>query len=91
VNNLINKLDQNKSCGLDGIGPNIIKLCKNYLIQPLTSIINNSIATGIFPYQLKLARVIPLHKGGSKDCPNNYRPVSILPTLSKIFERHVAN
>ena len=53
--------------------------------------INNSIKHGIFPDPLKNARVLPLFKSVSKKDPGNFRPISILPTLSKIFERHVAN
>ena len=88
---IIDNLDSNKSCGMDGIGANILKLCKYQLAQPLAALINNCISSGIFPDKLKIASVIPLHKGGSKEDPNNYRPISILPTLSKIFERHIAN
>ena len=44
---------------------------------------------GIFPSQSKTARVIPIHKGGDIKDPSNYRPISILPVLSKIFEKHV--
>ena len=63
-----------------------------FIISPiLTSIINKSLQQGKFPTLFKLARVIPLHKGGSKSEINNYRPISILPLLSKIFERIVYN
>jgi hypothetical protein len=91
ISKIIEKLDINKSAGLDYLGPYIIKLCKDYISVPIASIINSSIVQGIFPDQLKLANVIPIHKGGSKEDANNYRPISILPTLSKIFERHIAN
>ena len=91
VSRLIDKLNVNKSCGIDRIGPNILKLCKTYLSQPLAALINNCISSGIFPDKLKLAGIIPLHKGGCKEDPNNYRPISLLPTLSKLIERHIAN
>ena len=91
VSVLINKLNANKACGLDKIGANILKMCKDVLAIPLASIINTIISSGIFPDKLKAAGVIPLHKGGDKGDPNNYRPISLLPTVSKIIERHVAN
>ena len=47
-------------------------------------------ASSVFPTSWKIADVIPIHKGGPYDDPNNYSPVSILPVLSKIIERHVA-
>ena len=55
----------------------------------LTNIINYSIKTGIFPDQWKLARVSPIFKSGAQTDVGNYRPISILPVLSKILEKHV--
>ena len=52
-------------------------------------LINKSVLTGTFPSELKNAEVYPIHKGGDKTDPSNYRPISILPTISKIFEKHV--
>ena len=90
VKKIIEKLDNNKSTGLDGIGPKVIKQCGDTITIAIASIINKSINKGIFPDKLKCARVLPLFKSGSRDDPNNYRPISILPTISKIFEKHVA-
>jgi len=80
----------NKSTGLDGIGPKILKICGDSIVTPITFIINKCISEGVFPDSFKTASVIPLHKNGSKLDPNNNRPISILPTLSKIFERHIS-
>ena len=91
VRHMIEKLDNNKATGLDGISPKILKLCKDFISKPISVIINSCISTGIFPVNLKKASVKPLFKGGDKSDPNNYRPVSVLPTISKIFERHIAN
>ena len=82
-------LDSSKAIGLEGIGPRIIKSIANILSLSIAALINKSIATGKFPDKLKLAKVFPIHKSGSKSDPCNYRPISILPTISKIFERHV--
>ena len=54
---------------------------------PLSVIINQSLHSGIFPDRLKIAKVLPLFKKGEKDIFDNYRPISILPAISKIFEK----
>ena len=67
----------------DGIGPKILKHCGDTITTCIASIINNSINSGIFPDKLKEASVIPIFKSGMKDLAENYRPISILPTISK--------
>lgn len=91
VKTIIDKLGINKSTGLDNISPRVLKHCGDTIVPVITSIVNNSIASGVFPDELKLAKVIPLFKSGPREDPCNYRPISILPTISKIFERHMAN
>ena len=89
VKSYINKLELSKATGLDGLGPRIIKLAIDLLSPSIARLINRSIETGVFPSQLKIAKVFPVFKGGEKSDPSNYRPISILPTVSKIFEKHV--
>ena len=78
------KLNIHKSSGLDGISPNILKMSAT-----LTHIFNLSLCTGNFPSKLKLVRVTPLYKSGDIADMKNYRPISVLPSLSKLFEKIV--
>ena len=85
VRQFLSKLETNKASGIDGISATILKYYGDHIVLPTTSIIDNSIAKGIFPTVLKEAYVLPLRKGAEKEDPNNYRPISILPTISKIL------
>ena len=65
----------------------LFKAIKNELSKPLTIIINQCLLTENFPDLLKIAKVKPLFKRGDTALLNNYRPISLLPTISKVFER----
>ena len=84
---IINNLKSKNSPGNDEISNRLLKSIKCKISNPLTIIINQSLETGIFPNALKVDIVKPLFKKGHNFCLNNYRPISLLPTISKIFER----
>ena len=84
---VINDLDGTKSGDIHNISPDLIKISKQTIVQPLSIIFNRCIHDGIFPQSMKSAKVIPVHKGNSKLITSNYRPISLLPIFSKIFER----
>ena len=77
----------NSSAGYDELPASIMKQCIGSYIDPLIFLINQSIAQGVFPAELKIARVIPLYKGENNQLIHNYRPISVLPFFSKIFEK----
>ena len=89
INNLLKSVDTSKACGCDGIGNKILKLCANGITTSFTSIVNLSLLSGSFPDQWKLANVIPIFKKDDRQSKLNYRPVSLLDLLSKIFEKIV--
>ena len=86
---IINNLKSTKSCGLDNIDSYIIKLAKHELLPAITHIVNLSIEERKFPQMWKCAKVIPLHKKEEITLPKNYRPVALLPIMSKILERAI--
>lgn len=83
---LIMKLP-NKSCHIDDIPIDVLKSISFPLSIILAYIINKCIEDGIYPSLLKQARVIPIYKSGNKSEVNNYRPISTLKTINKIFEK----
>ena len=78
---------KNKKCGLFSIPVRVLKHINCIIAPVIASIINKSIEQGVFPDSLKVACVIPLFKSGEKSLLGNYRPISLLPIFSKIFER----
>jgi potassium voltage-gated channel Eag-related subfamily H protein 8 len=86
----LQNLKANKSTGLDKIPAKIVKLSSD-IIAPSLAFIFKSLETGIYVDDWKRARVIPIDKAEDKRKCENYRPISILPSVSKIFEREVLN
>jgi hypothetical protein len=91
INNLLQGLNTCKATGLDNISARFLKDGAPILAIPICHIFNLSIAQSIFPDKFKNAKIIPLFKKGDKFSEGNYRPISILPVMSKIFERIVHN
>ena len=80
-------LDPHKGPGHDGFSPSILRLCASEVSVPLSKLINVCFGAGHFPDILKIARVTPVFKADDPTCFGNYRPISVLSVLSKVFER----
>ena len=89
VEKYLKNIDISKATGSDNIGPRLLKLAAPFISDSLKHICNHSINNSTFPDKWKEGKVRPLHKSGSKDDTNNYRPISILPVISKLLEKHV--
>ena len=87
VNQLLTGLSSNKATGVDKISCKIIKIASPAISDSLTHIFNQAIALSLFPDEWKTARVIPLYKNGQRNVAGNYRPISVLPAISKIMEK----
>ena len=79
-------MNSNKAIGLDNLPARCIKDGASVIAGPMTHMINLSLGVGRVPVDMKLARVVPLHKKNSKTEVGNYRPVSILNSMSKVIE-----
>ena len=86
---VIQSLKPKTSTGHDGISTKLLKYLAPGLIEPLTIIINQSLLTGIFPKSMKVAKVIPLFKKDNPLFVDNYRPISLLSSISKLLEKVV--
>jgi hypothetical protein len=91
VSEITNKLKHKISAGHDEISSKLLKETIECIKYPLTHIINRSLLTGIVPNQLKLAKVIPIHKASDPTEFKNYSPISLLPAISNKFERIMYN
>ena len=88
---LINGLKPKHSSGHDEISSKLLKDIGVVIAPTLSVIINQSLCTGVFPDKLKIAKVIPFFKKGDESLIKNYRPISLLSSISKVFERIVFN
>ena len=80
---------ENKSTGPSSIPLKMLSVIPDLIILPIAYIINMSFLTGEYPDMLKIVKVIPIHKGGSTQDINNYRPISLLSIFDKIIEKLV--
>ena len=87
VKKIISSFENKKSTGYDGITTKFLKISSNFISKYISEIINLSIKTGQYPNKLKIAKVIPIHKKGDTNNPSNYRPISILSIINKVFEK----
>ena len=85
------KLDDNVKSGPDALPPYFLRRCRPTLIKPILLLFNKSLAAGIFPTFWKQSYIFPIFKSGQKSNAANYRPISILSTLPKLFESIIAS
>ena len=83
----INQINIKKATERDGISAKIKKIAKPVIAKPISELMNKSISLAKFPEKLKEAQVVPCHKKSNALDKSNSRPVSILPVISKNFER----
>ena len=86
ISNIINNLKNKAIYGYDKISNKLIKRAGPTLIKSLRLMVNQMLFTGIFPDSLKISKVKPLFKAGDPVLISNYRPISLLPSFSQIFE-----
>ena len=84
---IISSVNSNKSCGSNSIPTKVLHLLQDQISNHLATVCNLSFSTGVFPAILKTAKVISIHKKNSKLEVSNYRPISLLSNIDKIFEK----
>ena len=87
VGKIISNLGSNKASDIYGNSNKFLKMAGNTATEIIVILFNQSISQGVFPQPLKNAKVIPCHKGDSILEMSNYRPISLLPIFSKVFEK----
>ena len=91
VMDIIKSFDSKSSPDIDGISLKLIKFIAYEISRPLAHIFNQSLEKGIFPENLKSSRTVPIFKCGDPKLCDNYRPISLVPTLSKILEKKLVH
>ena len=84
---VMQKFKVSKSFGIHGISSYFLKIGMSVLAPELSTIFNTSISEGLFPNNWKVARVAPIYKEGPAEDRSNYRPISVLPVVSRLFEK----
>ena len=89
IKNEIKQMKNTKSSGYDRISVKLLQAAGSAIVEPLTYIFNQSLETGIFPDDWKIAKVTPIYKSDKKTLCDNYRPISVISVVPKIFEKVV--
>ena len=89
VSNQIKGMNSKKATGHDNISVKMMKIASPVIAKPFTDLFNRCIEESVFPDNMKVAQVVPVHKKNSVLDKSNYRPVSLLPIASKVFERAI--
>ena len=87
---ILKNFESKASQDLDGISIKLLKAVRHAISVPLSHIFNMSLETGIFPEKFKTSRIVPIFKCGDTKNVDNYRPIALVSTLSKILEKMVA-
>ena len=87
VIDVLRQLPLKSSFGFDGISSHLLHNIELYLVKPLTLLAKQTLNSGIFPDKLKIAKVIPIFKKGDSTQFTNYRPISLLPVISKVLQK----
>jgi Notch-like protein len=91
IESIIHSLKSKNTSGYDEIRSKILKACSSVISRPLSHICNHSVHTGIFPGHLKISVIKPLYKKGDKASVTNYRPIALITTFSKVFEKVICS
>ena len=86
----LKELKTNKATGIDNLSDSLLKDGSKVFATPIVQICNLSIKLSSFPDECKIAKLKPLYKKGKKTDPKNYRPISLLPVISKILEKVIS-
>ena len=89
VCDMLESLDVCKSNGPDSVSSTMLKNTTAFIAPSITKLFNQSIKSGRIPSEWKSSYVVPISKGGDTHHPGNYRPISLLPVMSKLLERHI--
>ena len=87
ISKIFDDIAPKTSFGFDELSAKLMKIIKYQLLSPVTLVINQMINTGIFPDKLKIGKINPIYKKDDESLFTNYRPISLLPAISKIFEK----
>jgi len=89
--NVLVTLDPTKAMGIDSTGPKLLKHCALALFQSLYHLFSLSLTQHYIPEEWRIHQITPIHKSGDRSLVNNYRPIALLCTVSKVLDKIIYN